>query len=44
MDWDELFKYKVDKNTPLPTGESVDTIADTIAKEEDDVLHRMYSD
>jgi hypothetical protein len=40
MDWDELFKYKVDKNTPLPTGESVDTIA----KEEDDVLHRMYSD
>jgi hypothetical protein len=38
MDWDELFKYKVDKNTP--TGESVDTIA----KEEDDVLHRMYSD
>ena len=40
MDWDELFKYKVDKNTPLPTGESVDTIA----KEEDDVIHRMYSD
>ncbi|MGA9743599.1 MAG: hypothetical protein WBQ16_03185 [Nitrososphaeraceae archaeon] len=40
MDWDELFKYKVDKNTPLPTGESIDTIA----KEEDDVLHRMYSD
>ena len=37
MDWDELFKYKVDKNTPLPTGESVDTIA----KEEDDVIHRM---
>jgi sporulation protein YlmC with PRC-barrel domain len=40
MDWDELFKYKVDKNTPLPSGESVDTIA----KEEEDVLHRMYSD
>ena len=40
MDWNELFKYKVDKNTPLPTGESVDTIA----KEEDDVIHRMYSD
>ena len=40
MDWEELFKYKVDKNTPLPTGESVDTIA----KEEDDVIHRMYPD
>ena len=40
MDWDELFKYKVDKNTPLPSGESVNTIA----KEEEDVLHRMYSD
>ena len=40
MDWDELFKYKVDKNTPLPSGESVDTIA----KEEEDVLHRKYSD
>jgi len=40
MNWDELFKYKVEKNTPLPTGESVDTIA----KEEDDVIHRMYSD
>src|SRR6476620_8852442 len=40
MNWDELFKYKVDKNTPLPTGESVDTIA----KEEDDVIHGMYSD
>ena len=40
MDSDELFKHKVDKNTPLPTGESVDAIA----KEEDDVIHRMYSD
>jgi hypothetical protein len=28
MDWDELFKYKVDKNTPLPTGEPVDKLAE----------------
>ena len=27
MDWDELFKYKVDKDTPLPSGESVDNLA-----------------
>jgi sporulation protein YlmC with PRC-barrel domain len=40
MEWDELFKYKVDKNTPLPSGESVDILA----QEEEDVLHRMYSD
>jgi sporulation protein YlmC with PRC-barrel domain len=40
MEWDELFKYKVDKNTPLPSGESVDILA----QEEEDVLHRMYSE
>ena len=40
MDWDELFKYKVDKDTPLPSGESVDNLA----QEEEDVLHRMYSE
>jgi sporulation protein YlmC with PRC-barrel domain len=39
MEWDELFKYKVDKNTPLPSGESVDKLA----QEEEDVLHRMFS-
>jgi sporulation protein YlmC with PRC-barrel domain len=39
MEWDELFKYKVDKDTPLPSGESVDILA----QEEEDVLHRMYS-
>jgi len=38
MEWDDLFKYKVDKNTPLPSGESVDKLDD----EEEDVLHRMY--
>jgi hypothetical protein len=27
MDWNELFKYKVDKDTPLPTGEPVDDLA-----------------
>ena len=37
MEWDDLFKYKVDKNTPLPSGESVDKLDD-----EEDVLHRMY--
>jgi sporulation protein YlmC with PRC-barrel domain len=40
MEWDELFKYKVDKHTPLPSGESVDVLA----QEEEDVLHRMYSE
>jgi hypothetical protein len=34
MEWDELFKYKVDKNTPLPTGEPVDKLA----QEEEDIL------
>jgi hypothetical protein len=27
MDWNELFKYKVDKDTPLPTGEPVENLA-----------------
>ena len=36
IDWNELFKYKVDKNTPLPTGEPVDKLA----KEEQDIIHR----
>jgi sporulation protein YlmC with PRC-barrel domain len=39
MDWNELFKYKVDKNTPLPTGEPIDKLA----KEEEDILQRMFS-
>jgi len=34
MDWKELFKYKVDKNTPLPSGEPVDHLAN----EEENVL------
>ena len=40
MDWNELFKYKVDKNIPLPTGEPLDKLA----QEEDEILHRMYPD
>ena len=28
MDWDELFRYKVDKNEPLPTGEPVHKLAE----------------
>ncbi len=36
MDWKELFKYKVDKNAPLPTGEPVDKLA----KEEQDIIHK----
>jgi sporulation protein YlmC with PRC-barrel domain len=27
MDWNELFKYKVDKDTPLPSGEPVENLA-----------------
>jgi hypothetical protein len=23
MDWDELYTYKVDKDSPLPTGEPI---------------------
>jgi hypothetical protein len=30
MDWDELFKYKVNKDTPLPGGEPVDTLGDVV--------------
>jgi hypothetical protein len=30
MDWDELFKYKVDKNTPLPSGEPVDRLGEVV--------------
>jgi hypothetical protein len=26
--WDELFKYKVDKNSPLPTHEPLDKLAE----------------
>jgi sporulation protein YlmC with PRC-barrel domain len=40
MDWDELFKYKVDKNNPLPTGESIEKLAG----EEENVLKMMYGD
>jgi hypothetical protein len=28
MDWDELFKYKVDKNSPLPGGQSINTLGE----------------
>jgi hypothetical protein len=28
MDWDELFKFKVDKNAPLPEGEPVDNLVE----------------
>jgi len=28
MDFPEIFKYQVDKNAPLPTGESVDKLKD----------------
>ena len=37
MDWKELFKYKVDKNMPLPSGEPVDNLA----SEEEHVLGRL---
>lgn len=30
MDWDELFKYKVDKNTPLPSGEPVHNLGEVV--------------
>lgn len=40
MDWDELFKYKVNKNNPLPTGESIEKLAG----EEENVLKMMYGD
>jgi sporulation protein YlmC with PRC-barrel domain len=39
MDWNELFRYKVDKNASLPSGESMDNLA----KEEEDILQRMFS-
>jgi sporulation protein YlmC with PRC-barrel domain len=38
MDWNELFKYNVDKNTPLPTGEPVGNLV-----KEEDTLQRMFS-
>jgi len=28
MDWDELYKYAVDKNSPLPSGESIDKLVE----------------
>jgi adenylate cyclase len=34
IDWAELFKYKVDKNSPLPTNEPLDKLAE----EEDNIL------
>jgi len=37
MDWKELFKYKVDKNTPLPSGEPVENLAN----EEENVLSQQ---
>ena len=40
MDWDELFTYKVDKNSPLPEGEPIDKLAE----EEENVLKMLYGD
>ena len=28
MDWDELYTYKIDKNSPLPTGEPIDKLVE----------------
>ena len=28
MDWDELFTYKVDKNSPLPSGDPIDKLVE----------------
>lgn len=28
IDWDELFKYKVDKNSPLPGGQSIEALGE----------------
>lgn len=40
MTWDELFKYKVHRNSPLPTGESIDKLVE----EEEKVLKMLYGD
>jgi hypothetical protein len=40
MTWEDLFKYKVDRNNPLPTGESIDKLAD----EEENILKLLYGD
>src|SRR4029078_75684 len=36
MDMNELIKYKVDRNTPLPTGEPIEKLAD----EEENIKHK----
>jgi hypothetical protein len=28
MDWDELYTYNVDKNSPLPSGEPIDKLVE----------------
>ena len=28
IDWDKLFKYKVDKNSPLPGGQSIEALGE----------------
>jgi len=28
IDWDEFFKYKVDKNSPLPGGQSIEALGE----------------
>jgi hypothetical protein len=28
MDWDQLYTYKVDKNSPLPSGEPIDKLVE----------------
>ena len=40
MNWDELYKYKVDKDKPLPSGDTFDNLA----KEEEDILKMMYEE
>jgi sporulation protein YlmC with PRC-barrel domain len=40
MTWEDLFKYKVDKNNPLPTGESIEKLAG----EEENILKMLYGD
>lgn len=32
MDYNEVFKYKVDRNAPLPTGEPIDRLAEGAEK------------
>ncbi len=40
LTWEDLFKYKVDRNSPLPTGESIEKLA----SEEESILKMLYGD